>query len=274
MTIFKNKPAKAKTREFLRQLRDDRSGLAIIEFAISLPFFLTLSIGGFEMANYAQTLMKLNQITIHTADSAARMGEGDILAAQEISEAQINDVFAGTIREGETLLLDGEHEYKDPSTDEVTLRGNARIILSSFEEAANFDPDDPKYRIRWQRCIGSAITDPSDPNPDPNEAATYAFNSNYGDVDTTTEVDGIGPEGRQVIPPRNTAVMFVELQYYFRPLLVNGFSRLAERTITQTASMVVRDRRNYQEIYNREGVNVSICNGAGGGDDYVEFDGT
>lgn len=246
-------------RKFARQIRNDSSGLAVIEFAISLPFFMGLTVGGFELANYAQTLMKLNQITIHTADSAARMGEGDPLVSVDITERDINDVFAGTIREGESLLLDGQHQYIDPSDGEAKFRGNARIILSSVEPVSPFDADDPKFRIRWQRCVGQA---------------DY-YDSTYGDVDTANNIDGIGPSDRKIIPPDDTAVMFVELQYYFRPLIVNGFAKMTEKTITQTAGMVVRDRRNYSQIYHRDNsISKRICNGAGGGDDYVELDGT
>lgn len=251
---FKNRKMILNSRKFISDVRRDRSGLAVIEFALSLPFFITLTIGGFELANYAQTLMQLNQITIHTADSAARMGEGNPLSDQEISELQINDVFAGTIREGERLLLGGQHAFTDPSTGDVELRGNARIILSSVEPVADFDEDDPKFRIRWQRCVGAADF----------------YSSNFGDVDSATELDSIGPAGREIIPPDDTAVMFVELQYFFRPLIVNGFTRLTERNITQTAAMVVRDDRNYTEIFNREGVSESTCDGAGGGDDFVD----
>jgi len=246
-------------KKFMRQIRQDSSGLAVLEFAISLPFFMGLTVGGFELANYAQTLMKLNQITIHTADSAARMGEGDPLVSVDITEQDINDVFAGTIREGESLLLDGQHQYIDPSDGEAKFRGNARIILSSVEPVYPFDADDPKFRIRWQRCVGEA---------------SY-YNSTYGDVDTATDIEGIGPSGRQITPPDDTAVMFVELQYYFRPLIVNGFSKMTEKTIKQTAGMVVRDRRNYSQIYHRDqSISKRICNGAGGGDDYVERDGS
>jgi len=230
-------------RKFLGKLKRDSSGLALVEFAVSLPFFLGLAIGGFEIANFALVHMRLNQLTINTADSAARMGEGNPLQAKRITELMINDVFAGTLREGESVLLGGEHPFVDPSTGNILLRGNARIILSSVEPVAAFDPDNPKYRIRWQRCVGEGDQ----------------YTSSYGDVATTTSVDGVGPPGRTVIPPDGGAVMFVELQYFFRPAIVNGFTRLTDRTIRQTAAMVVREDRNFSQIFNPEGVNVSDC---------------
>jgi hypothetical protein len=243
MTSFS--PKKSTFSKFLTRLKNDNSGLALVEFAVSLPFFMGLSIGGFEMANYALLHMRLNQLTINSADGAARMGEGNPLQAKRITELMINDVFAGTIREGQSVLLGGAHQFIDPSSEDKTptLRGNALIILSSVEEVQDFDEDDPKYRIRWQRCVGQGDH----------------FSSNYGDPDTTTEVDGVGPAGRQVNPPPGGAVMFVELQYLYRPTILTGFNRLTERTISQTAAMVVREDRDFSQIFNPQGVNQSLC---------------
>ena len=59
--------------------------------------------------------------------------------------------------------------------------------------------------------------------------------------------------------------MFVELQYYFKPMIVNGFSNLTDRTISQVASMVVRENRDTigppgsDGVYNNEKVTVSTC---------------
>lgn len=59
--------------------------------------------------------------------------------------------------------------------------------------------------------------------------------------------------------------MFVELQYYFKPLIVNGFSKLTDRTISQIASAVVRENRDTvgptgsDGIYNNEGVTPATC---------------
>lgn len=233
--------------KFLKRLRNDNSGLALVEFAVALPVFMGMTIGGFETSHYAYVHMRLNQLTIDTADGAARMGEGEVLAEKTIDEVQINDVFAGTIRQGESILLGGEHEYTDPGSGDVELRGNALIILSSVEPVEDFDEDDPKYRIRWQRCIGTA---------------DY-FEPEYGTVEESDEIDGIGPAGRQAVPPSEGALMFVETHYYFRPLILNGFAQLGEQSITKTASMVVRDVRDYtggeEGVYQIDGVAKSSC---------------
>jgi hypothetical protein len=217
----------------------------MVELAVSLPFFLGLVVGGVETANYASVIMQLNQITLHTADAAARIGTTTPSANRTISEAQINDVFEGSLREGKRINLGGNHY----NTGTKSTRGNARIILSSVEEVADFNDSAPLYRIRWQRCAGSADF----------------YESNYGTPSTATSINGIGPVGQQASPPPGGVLMFVELQYYFKPLIVNGFSNLTDRTISQVASMVVRENRDTvgptgsDGIYNNEKVTVSTC---------------
>ncbi|WP_411290399.1 TadE/TadG family type IV pilus assembly protein [Sphingorhabdus sp.] len=221
----------------------------MVEFAVSLPFFLTLTIGGVELANYASVVMQLNQITLHTADSAARIGSNTPTSNKTISEAQIKDVFEGSLREGDRIALGGSYSYVDPVTGVPSIRGNTRIILSSFEEVSPFNAATPRYRIRWQRCSGT----------------NNIYTSNYGTKATSTSVTGIGPAGRQVTPPPGGAVMLVELQYYFKPLIVNGFTRLTDQTISQVASMVVRENRDLvgptgsDGIYNAENVTPASC---------------
>jgi hypothetical protein len=232
-----------------RQLKRNESGLAMVELAVSLPFFIGLVVGGVETANYASVIMQLNQITIHTADSAARIGSTTPTANKTISEAQIKDVFEGSLREGDRIAVSGSHSYIDPITGVLSIRGNTRIILSSVEQVAAFNASAPRYRIRWQRCAGSAAF----------------YSSNFGTKSTATSITGIGPVGRQVSPPPGGVLMFVELQYYFKPLIVNGFSKLTDRTISQVASMVVRENRDTvgpvgsDGIYNVENVTAATC---------------
>ncbi|MFC4292035.1 TadE/TadG family type IV pilus assembly protein [Sphingorhabdus arenilitoris] len=235
--------------KLLRDVKKDESGLALVEFAVSLPFFMGLSVGGIEIANYASVIMQLNQITIHTADNAARMGDGSRLSDRPLTELHINDVFEGTLREGDRVALAGAHKYIDPVTNVESIRGNSKIILSSIEPVSPFNAANPKYRIRWQRCAGFA----------------QQYSSSYGTTSSTPTSDGFGPAGRKSAPPPDGSVMFVELQYYFQPKIVNGFTRLTDRTIKQTASMVVRERRDYKGptggdgVYPVTGVTKSAC---------------
>lgn len=233
----------------LHRLKRNQSGLAMVELAVSLPFFMGLVIGGVETANYASVIMQLNQITMHTADGAARIGTASVNANKTISEAQIKDVFEGALREGDRIAVGGSHSYTDPITGVPSIRGNALIILSSLEQTQPFNAAVPRYRIRWQRCTGTAAF----------------YRSNYGTRSGGSSITGIGPTGRQVVPPPGGVLMFVELQYYFKPLIVNGFSRLTDRTISQIASAVVRESRDTvgptgsDGIYNTENVTPANC---------------
>ena len=233
----------------VRGLRKDESGLAMVELAVSLPFFLGMGIGGLELAHYTSVIMQLNKVTIHTADNAARIGTSTPDGVRTISETQINDVFAGAMRAGKSIGIDDQHSYVNPSTGNPTNRGNTRIILSSVEQVNPSSSGTQQYRIRWQRCAGSADF----------------YRSNYGTTTSPPNPGGIGPVGRQVVPPPGGAIMFVETQFYYRPMVVNGFSNLTDRTISQVASMVVRETRDLvgpsggEGIYNLEKVTPSIC---------------
>src|SRR3954470_7423843 len=117
----------------LRGLRSDTSGLALLEFAFSLPILLTMSLTGAELTNYIITKMRISQISLHLADNAARIGSGSQLQNKTISKADINDLLTGA----------------DLQSGELKLMTNGRVTISSIEE----DPANAgKSRIRWQRC--------------------------------------------------------------------------------------------------------------------------
>lgn len=192
---------------FLRRLRRDTSGLALLEFAFTLPILLLLSLTGAELTNYIITRMRISQIALHLADNAARIGSGSQLQAKTITEADINDLFVGA------NLQSGE----------MDLKGRGRVILSSIERST---VNTVNSRIRWQRCYG----------------AKTSRTSSYGTVATSTNVTGIGPTGRQVSAPENGVTMFVEVYYEYQPLVKNSLA--PSTSITEIASMMVRDRRD------------------------------
>ncbi len=164
----------------LSTLRQDASGVAFVEFAYALPIFLGLALGGLELTNYVTTRMRVNQVALHLADHASRMGEGAQLAAKTVSEKQINDAFVGAALQAGNL----------------DIFTNGRVILSSLEEMP--PPNTPtRYRIRWQRCRGS-----------------LTYTSAFG-VSGATNLTGIGPAGRQVTTPAGSATMFVEIRYRY-----------------------------------------------------------
>lgn len=232
----------SRIKSFSERLRSDCSGLAIVEFAVSLPFFMGVSVAAIEVANYSATIMQVNQIALHVADNGARMGTNSLLTAKQISEIDINDVFTGARHEGRGLVLDGFHPYTDPGTNQVVARGNARIFLSSLEPVANPNTTD-RYKIAWQRCSGPGTH----------------YTPTYGTVANSSSVTGMGPTGRQIKAPDFGAVMFAEIHYHFEPLIANGFSKLTDRDIVATGAMVVRDSRDFSRIYNSENVTPSNC---------------
>ena len=207
-----------------RRLGRDTSGLALLEFAFTLPILLVLSLTGAELTNYITTRMRIAQIALHLADNAARMGSGGQLTAKTITETDINDLLTGAgLQSGELALY---------------TRG--RVIISSLE----VDPNNAgKYRIGWQRCRG----------------ARTAHASTYGTYNTSSgrNMTGMGPAGRQATAPANGATMFVEVYYEYTPLVKNSLA--PNTSFTETASMMVRDARDLTQIYNTENATRATC---------------
>ncbi len=197
----------ARTRKVARALRRDRSGLALIEFAFSLPIFIGLGFYGVEVANLAVTQMKMSQIALNMADNASRIGTlNSNLAAKVINEQQINDVFqAASIQAGAAGLYD-----------------DGRTVLSSLEVNASGG-----QTIMWQRCKGMAIED-SEYGP-------------QGTGATGTGFAGMGPPGDKISASVGTAVMYVELTYTYEPLFGTMFMEPQE--LRQEAAYTVRDAR-------------------------------
>ena len=166
-------------RHFARRLRADTGGLALLEFALSLPLFLGLGMFGVEVAWYAVTSMNVSQISLTIADNAARMGQtGSSSSTKTIYRSDINSIFAGAAKQGENIDL---------------LR-NGRVVLSSLETLGSSG----KQTIRWQRCMGLADYD-SDYGPEnTNESSNKSF-------------VGMGPKGREIRAPKDDAVMYVEI---------------------------------------------------------------
>lgn len=218
-------------RALARKLGRDTSGLALLEFAFSMPILLTLSLTGGELANYVVTRMRISQVALHVADNAARIGRGSQLEAKKIDEAQINDLLTGA----------------DLQAGELGLFTNGRVIVSSLEPAESPNEDD-EYVIRWQRCKGSKTN----------------LGSSYGTAGTTRIPDGIGPDGQKVDAPDNGVTMFVEVRYLYQPIVSAALAPSVE--IKEFASMMVRDRRDTSDgtghpngVYEVNGVTAATC---------------
>ena len=207
----------------LKVLRDDRSGLAMIEFAYSLPLLSVMIMTGGELTNFTSVRMRISQVVIHVADNAARMGSGSLLSVKTISETQINDLFTGANLQGGKL----------------NLLANGRMILSSLQDHDNGVP--LKYGLKWARCRGAK-------NP------TWAYSENSP---SWGAIDGWGPTGSQVTAPSGGATMVVEIFYTYQPIIS---AKVAPKTtMTEIAAMTVRDNRDLTTIYNTEGATASSC---------------
>lgn len=220
----------------------DRRGTAVLELAFAAPVLLILITGGTELANYSMTSMRISALALQVADNASRIGEGDAMAAKKVTEAQINDLLLGALAQGGDLNINGTYSEKQASGPAVT-KNKARIIISSLEP----DPAQPgRNYIHWQRCYG--------------KAADYQPRfGRQGDSNLT----GMGPSGRQVVAPPGSGVIFVEVHYRYQPLFPllrsNMFGVMSYQDINAIAAMVVRDDRDFSQIYNNENVTPSSC---------------
>ena len=212
-----------------RRLGSDTSGVALLEFALTLPVLLLMCLTGAELTNYITTKMRISQIALHLADNAARIGSGTQLQSKQITESDINDLLIGA------NLQSGE----------LSLNTYGRIIISSIEPSTI---NTANSRIRWQRCGG----------------AKTAHASTYGTVANKTNVTGIGPTGRQVVAPPSGVTMFVEVYYEYQPLVKSSLA--PDTSMTEIASMMVRDRRDTTSgtghtdgVYAVTGVTASTC---------------
>jgi hypothetical protein len=198
---------------FWTLLRDNRSGIALIEFAYGLPAVLGIGTYGLEVANLAQTHLRVSQVALALADNASRVGVTSALNVQQIREVDVNDVLQAA------RLQSANYE----------LIANGRITLSSLEQNAAGG-----QWIHWQRCLGAR--------------GGNGWDSSYGTEGTGktgTSFVGMGKAGEEVQAPPNSAVMFVEVNYEYKPLI---WERLVGKPrIHYTASYVVRDRRDLDQ---------------------------
>lgn len=223
-----------------RRLRADRSGAALLEFALGLPVLLTGGLWAAELTNYALTNQRLSQVALALADNASRVGQFNGTGTTQLREVDLNDVLLAARQQGTPF----------------NLTANGRITLSSLENSGG------TQRIHWQRCLGAksgadydshygktlkadGVT--YDPNAGINTATPPSDNSasNPG----TLAPNGMGDPGAQVNAPTDSGVMFVEINYLYTPIVGNGWFT-SQRVLRYVASFVVRDNRDYTQVYN------------------------
>lgn len=213
----------ALTQRSARALARDRGGIAMIEFALVFPLFLLFMLGAVELTNFITVKLRVSQLALQIADNAARIGAGSPLAAKQISEADINDLFTGA----------------QLASTQLDLLKNGRVILSDLEPQANPNTAG-RYKIVWQRCFGTRT----------------AYASSYG-RQGDQNLTGIGPAGRQATAQDDNATMFVEVRYRYAPIISTSWTPVFD--LREIASMAVRDRRDLTRVYNNERVAAATC---------------
>jgi hypothetical protein len=188
------------------------SGVAMVEFALCIPFFMSLTMVGAELANYSTATMRVNQLALAISDVASR-------TRPTIDEADINDIMIGARLMGQP----------------IDLANRGRIIVSALEENGLAAPN-AGQRITWQRCFGAA-----------NLPSTFGVQG--AGTTNASLATGMGPAGNRVIAPTGTVIMYVQVRYRYRPLISQDIANLipainTSNEISQVATFVVRERLN------------------------------
>lgn len=85
---------------FLSLLRRDRRGSVLVEFAVAMPVFILLLMGGFEFARFAMVNQKIARVGGLVNDYVAQ--------ARSMDTAQITDLFAAAQRIAEPFDMLGQ----------------------------------------------------------------------------------------------------------------------------------------------------------------------
>ncbi len=234
-----------RVRSTLRALRDCTSGLAFIEFAMSLPVLLLLGLAGLETANFAMAHLRVSNIAMVTADNAARIRD-------VIDEADVTDLLTGAKETGAN----------------INFAENGRIILTDLEPT----PTGGNQWIRWQRCDGALNY--TNPNTAwrPRTAAgaaivngTEMYNSDRVTPNTSTPSSpaatptfaSMGTAPTTIAAQAGSAVMVVEVVYNYQPIIPNSF--LTGRQIRYESAFNVRQRTD-QTLRNESRITPKSCN--------------
>lgn len=221
-------PARRQKRQFARRLATDENGLAMMEFAFSLPVLLVLTLGGLETANFALAHLRISQIAMTVSDNAGRVNTA-------VDETNINEIFSGARLVG--LPIDFEN--------------NGRVVLSSLQPN-ELAAADAGQMINWQRCFGGLDAQPS-------------YGDEGAGREDSSLAAGMGEDGNLIAASEGTAVMFVEVTYQYQPL-IDSIWIGGDRDIRYESAFNVRERTN-QDITNTQTLPVNQCGEAEEEDD-------
>ena len=196
-------------RNRLRAWARDRRGVALMEFALALPVVLPIGLYAVELSNFGIQQLRLSQATLTLSDNISRVGVDTNMATQQLREVDVNEVIDGLRRQTENLHL----------------TTNGRVTISSLETKNG------AQWIHWQRCVGL--------KRGPGYDSSFGREGDGGASGTSFR--GMGNPTQPVIAPDGAAVIFVEINYDYQPLISPYF--LGSRKLAQTASYIVRDNR-------------------------------
>lgn len=204
------KPLPIRLARRLRALRDCRSGVALMEFALCLPLLMGLGMYGMEIAYMASVDMQVSQIAISVADNSSRLGQtNNSGVTPTITEADINSVMDGAMTQGTSF--------------DIATKG--RIILTSLER----DTATGRQFIRWQRCRGSLA-----------KSSIYGNSTNKNGLNGPA-ITGMG-KGAKIAAGAGQAVMYAEVYYRYEGIFGDLF--VENKTFREEAAFLVRDVRN------------------------------
>lgn len=216
-------------RSFGRRLHRDQSGLALLEFAFTAPIVLSIGMYGIENASLALANMRTSQAALNIADTASRLGTTNVLNVQQLRESDIADVVAQIRQQTNAWGL--------------TTRG--RVIISSLEEKGG------KQMIHWQRCVGLRTSADYVSHYDgPNGPTKPTDGSDATPANAGIEVPGgMGPATAKVLAPDASGVMFVEVNFEYKPVVSDRWLPAGTTRLHYIASFIVRDRRDFSQIF-------------------------
>ncbi|HMT42903.1 MAG TPA: TadE/TadG family type IV pilus assembly protein [Chakrabartia sp.] len=198
------------------------SGIAIVEFALSLPLFVGTAFGGIEVARYVAANMQVSQLALMVADNAGRV-------RGSIDESDIEEVMIGARTSGEGVKF-GQY---------------GRVILSSLEPNGQTGSNAGQM-IRWQRCFGLKSV-----------SSSYGLES--AGTTNATLATGMGESGNKITALPGATVMFVEVFYDYQPLVMDSI--IPTTTLHYTAAYTVRERatQTLSNLGNISAANKRLC---------------
>jgi hypothetical protein len=234
--IMKNKITQSLSNIFL-QLKSCESGLAVIEFAYSLPIFTLLGFTGTEIANLAVVNTRVSQISTTLADNLSRSKAGVPLDPPELREVDIDDALLGARIQGGTS---------------VSILEKGRIVVSSLQVNSS-----NRQTIKWQRCKGMLNL----AGPFGNGVGRYGIEGTTQPSTGTGGFQGMGPGAHdtRVKAQTGTAIIFVEVTYQHTPTV--GTTLAGPWNLRKEAAFYVRDDRSLNSPVNPAPASgVSACN--------------